>query len=69
MKRRNFPNLIKTNHHHQSIAISLYTGQKRDLSGVFIMVSVGLKLLFDDVLRDRDPILGTRVSYSGHSEV
>ena len=51
------------------IRVSLYTGQKRDLSGVFLMVSVGLKLLFDDVLRDGDPILGTRVSYSGQSEV
>ena len=51
------------------IRVSLYTGQTRDLSGVFLMVSVGLKLLFDDVLRDGDPILGTRVSYSGQSEV
>ena len=47
----------------------MYTAQKRDLSGVFIMVSVGLKLLFDDILRDIDPILDTRVSYSGQSEV
>ena len=51
------------------IRVSLYTGQTHDVSGVFLMVSVGLKLLFDDVLRDGDPILGTQVSYSGQSEV
>ena len=53
----------------KTLRLSLYTGQKRDLSGVFILDSVGLKLLFHDVLWHREPILGTRVSYSGQSEV
>ena len=53
----------------KTLRLSLYTGQKRDLSEVFKMDSVGLKLLFHDVLRHREPIFDTRVSYSGQSEV
>ena len=64
MERSNFPNLVKSNHHHLSV---LGTGQKRNLSEVVLLDSVGLKLPFSSILENTRPSFGSRTSNTGQS--